>query len=639
VLVVANLSRFVQAVELDMADYRGWTPIEMFGWTRFPQIGELPYFLTLGPHSFYWFLLSLDGESSGPARLPPKGIAAVEADGPLDQWLDSAPGRRWLHENLPGDLPRRRWFGSKASTIRDVSVIDTVPLPELETDEDVSGAIVLVRVRYSNAEDEVYSLPLAMGTPGHAARLFESDSPAILARIHRAGTEEQRVLYDGSQDPLFARAVLALIAGRKRSSRPGGGQAVPDRTPAFKKLAGDIQTLDAHPSRAEQSNSSIIFGDRLIMKLFRRIEPGDNPELELLDHLTRRARFAHTPALAGSLSYRSADARAGEPMTLALVEQLVPNEGDAWRHAVSEVGQYMDRALTATATNGPEVMKIPEPPSGHILEVAGSEPPEAARELIGPYLGTVSLLGLRTAQMHEALASARDSAAMRPERFSQLYQRSLYQSMRTGAQRTMEMLRRSTGSLDPRAKALAQRVLDLEPAAMARLRRVTGRRLDALRIRCHGDYHLGQVLWTGKDFVIIDFEGEPARPMGERRLKRTPLLDVAGMLRSFHYAGSMGMHQQIERGAVPADGPEADRLALLTKLWTMWVGASFLAGYLAHAEKSKPRLIPSDHDGRAVLLDAWLLDKAFYEVRYELNNRPAWAAIALRGVADLLEPS
>jgi maltose alpha-D-glucosyltransferase/alpha-amylase len=261
--------------------------------------------------------------------------------------------------------------------------------------------------------------------------------------------------------------------------------------------------------------------------------------------------------------------------------------------------------------------------------MAGAEPPELARETVGPYLGSASLLGRRTAELHLALASAPpENRAFVPEPFTSLYQRALYQSMRTLAVRTFRLLRRTPGLDEP----LLARVLDLEGDVVRRYEELLRTKVEAVRTRIHGDYHLGQVLWTGRDFVIIDFEGEPAVPLGERRIKRTPFADVAGMLRSFHYAAHTALAQ--DAAAISPTG-EPGPLEPWADFWYRWVSAMFLRGYLRTAEGAP--FVPREPRQLQVLLDTALLNKAVYELRYEANMRPDWIRIPARGILDLLQ--
>jgi maltose alpha-D-glucosyltransferase/alpha-amylase len=271
-------------------------------------------------------------------------------------------------------------------------------------------------------------------------------------------------------------------------------------------------------------------------------------------------------------------------------------------------------------------------PGASMIDLSQESLPQEAVDRIGLYLESVRLLARRTAELHLILASDSSDPAFAPEPFSKLYQRSLYQSMRATTKRNLALLRRRLPDLPEEIKPLAIRVLDSEKDLIERFQHLLDRKIDARRSRCHGDYHLGQVLYTGKDFVIIDFEGEPARPISERRIKRSPLRDVAGMLRSFHYAAHFVLMEVEERGL---SRPE-ERLFLgsWANYWHIWVCAMFLKEYLNVSAQG--RFLPSSHEELRVLLDTYLLEKSIYELGYELNNRPGWAKIPLHGICQLI---
>jgi maltose alpha-D-glucosyltransferase / alpha-amylase len=385
--------------------------------------------------------------------------------------------------------------------------------------------------------------------------------------------------------------------------------------------------------RGEQSNTSLVCGDRCVLKLFRKPEAGRHPDFEIGRFLTEKAAFTHAPRVGGAIEYRFDD----ETRTVAVLSEFVANEGDAWRYTVDELGHYFERVAAGAA--------VPVPAGGGLIAAARTEPPAEVVAVIGPYLDAARLLGQRTAELHVALASDPADPDFAPEPFTAMYQRSIYQSVRSTARGALQTLRRNMAGLDAAARPMAERVAAAEDDLLGRLRPLLEGRINTARIRSHGDYHLGQVLWTGKDFVIIDFEGEPARPLSERRHKRPALRDVAGMLRSFDYAALVALADHTARGLAPAPDLEA-RLRAGARRWTHWVSASFLAGYLTAAGAPPARrnrsrgqdtpIVPSEPRAAQLLLDAYLIDKAAYELGYELNNRPAWAWIPLTGLLALL---
>ena len=481
----------------------------------------------------------------------------------------------------------------------------------------------LVRVEYVDGEPENYLLPLSFAS-GQKADAISKDTPqAVVAQVHGAN---EGILFDAVFDPAFADILLSGIE-RRRRWKGERGEFVATRTPAFRRLHPAGGNLTHSVLRAEQTNSSLTYADRFIAKLIRHPEEGTNPDLEVGRFLTEKVDFPHAPPVAGAVEFRGERA---EPMTLAILHGYVANHGDAWRYTLDSLGRYFERMLGKR-----QEMPSPPLPAESPLQLAGGNPPPHVPELIGSFLQSAQLLGSRTAELHLALASRKDDPDFAPEPFSTLYQRSLYQSIRSLAGQNLQLLRKGLRQLDKALREQAERVLEREGEISARLGALLSGRIDALRIRTHGDYHLGQVLFTGKDFTIIDFEGEPARALSARRLKRSALVDVAGMLRSFDYASSAVL---LGRGEAAPIRPE-DREALLpwAAFWTRWVSAAFLQSYLEKAAEAP--LLPQDGARLAILLDTYLLEKALYEVGYELQNRPEWIRVALDGIERILEPA
>ena len=642
-LVVANLSRFVQYVELPLQAWNGMVPVEVFGHTPFPPIGELPYLLTLGPHTFYWFALERPGArgARGPEPEPEQRATVVAPEG----WEALVGGRdRALTDALWTYVRGRRWYGGKGRAVRGVAIQNFVRLP---LDGAGTAYVVLLRVDYVEGDPELYALPLAFAPAGPGADAVHRDlSGAVIAAVREAGVDvmaagresagSEGVLYEGVYDRGTAAALFEVIA-RRRRARAGHADLAGVQTQAFRRVVSWTGPVpDATVLRGEQTNTSLVYGDRCILKLFRKPEAGRHPDFEIGRFLTEHAAFPHTPQVAGAIEYRFDD----ETRTVAILSQFVPNEGDAWQYTLDELGHYYERVAAAG--------EVPAPAGGALIGLARAGLPADAAAWMGPYLNAAQLLGQRTAELHLALASDPADPEFAPEPSTAMYQRSIYQSVRSTVRRALQILRRNTAALDGAARPMAERVAAAEDDLLGRLHPLLEGRINAIRIRTHGDYHLGQVLWTGKDFVIIDFEGEPARPLSERRHKRPPLRDVAGMLRSFDYAALVAVADQAVRSLAQAPEVEA-RLRAGARLWTQWVSTAFLAGYLAAAGLSGLRrepesfpaggdaaIVPSDPRAAQVLLDAFLLDKAAYELEYELNNRPAWAWIPLTGILTML---
>ncbi len=637
ILVVANLSRFVQHADLNLAAFDGATPVELFGRNRFPPIGKPCYPLTLGPHSFYWFALepaATAGIERAAGALP--RIALDDFEGGGWESVLSGTGRARLEAALPAVLAARRWFGGKARTVRAVRLTEAVPLGGRWVGDGADGEdgafLALLDVDYTETETESYALPLAFASGARADAIQAASPQAVVARL--AGGEEAGILYDALFDPAFAQILFDAIARRRRfKGDDDESELTASPSAAFRRLSTEAGAAAAEPAvlGAEQSNTSVVFGDRFILKLFRRLDEGINPDLEIGRFLTEKAGFAHTAPIAGAIELRRPGFR--EPATVAVLHRFVANEGDAWRYTLDVLGRFIERSLAGPPADEPAAVGD----AGEaLLDLAERQLPHAAQEILGSYSASIERLGERTAELHLALSSpaAAETPELAPEPFSLLYQRSLYQSLRGAAGRTLELLAQRTPSLPAALRPAAAALLAGRERLLERFSGLLGAKIETLRIRTHGDYHLGQVLHTGRDFVILDFEGEPTRPLSERRLKRSALRDVAGMLRSLQYATHAALAEELRRGAVPEGTLPAVERRLAA--WERWAGAAFLGAYLRRARAGGAAFLPASRADLALLLDVFLLEKAVYELAYELNNRPDWAAIPLAGIARLL---
>ncbi|MDZ4797128.1 MAG: maltose alpha-D-glucosyltransferase [Bryobacteraceae bacterium] len=611
-LIVANLSRFSQYVELDLNEYRGMAPVELFGQVRFPRIGDGHYTITLSAHGFYWFKLETvrSTEEMSPTPQSEKQIPVVRIDS-FDKLSDDRTVNALL-PLLPAYLQTRRWYGGKTRSMTSLEVADIVPFP------DLGASIVIVRLEFSEGDPDFYVLPVAVARGDQADWTLERHADTVVAKLQaRDGTTG--VMYGAVGDPRFREALVSLIReGKAMRGRHGVIGGVP--SPALLAQAATLPPhLDSTLINAEQSNTSMIFGDRLIFKIFRKVEPGPNPDIEVSRHLTE-AGFTGTPAFLGHLEYqRSPD----EVWQLGILQEFVSNEGDAWKYTLDSLSQFYEAALVSG-----------DPPAlnaRHLLDLASEDPPQRALELIGTYLESARLLGQRSAEMHVGLAAG-TGPDFEPEPFTDHYRQGLFHGFNSQASRSLEELRRSLPTLTGPVLEMAQQVLAQEERIRATFQSLRTQRLNSQRIRHHGDFHLGQVLFTGKDFSIIDFEGEPARPLSERRLRRSPLRDVAGMLRSFRYASGAALF-----GHVPGVVPTSDSAQKLTDwadFWNQWVGGAFLRGYLRSSRGAA--FLPATVQEFRTLLDVYVMDKALYEVIYELRFRPAWVRIPLSGILQLI---
>ncbi len=607
-LVVANLSRFVQCVEVELGRFAGRVPREVFGRARFPVIGDAPYFLSMAPHSFLWLRLeppaTMEVGRPEPHALPVgSSFASVLAPG----------ARAELARLLLDYVAEQRWYRSKARARKGARIADV-----LGGDAKGHGhVVVLLEIEYDEGAPETYVVPIAFSTQQGAL-----PPTAVIARTSGesegdadAPDAKTGVLHEALHDEPFARLLLQTMRSR-RSLGGEHGQLVGTSFGPLQKASADAN-LTPRLGQLEQTNTTLHYGDAFVLKILRSIGEGPNSEVEI-GRFLKEAEFGHIAKVAGTLEYRH---NGHEPATMGILFEQIANRGDAWALALDALDRYFDRVLSADAATPPPQAET------SFVERARLATTGLVSDAIGPFLERVKLLGARTAELHLALASRPKDPAFAPEPFDAMHQQSLYQASHTLVARTWRLLKRRERE-QPVQDVLLQRLLRAEARVDARLATITSRLIDVDRIRVHGDYHLGQVLWTGEDFVIIDFEGEPGRPMSQRRFKRCPLRDVAGMVRSFHYAAAAAL-----RSGRPRDA-DLGLLERWVSLWTERVSAEFLSGYLERAGTAP--FVPKRDEDLGTLLDFYLLEKCVYEVGYELNHRPEWVDIPARGLFALL---
>jgi maltose alpha-D-glucosyltransferase/alpha-amylase len=601
VLCVVNLARSAQPVELDLARYRGRVPVEMLGRTAFPPVGELPYLLTLPAHGFYWFRLTVDAEVPHwhEERLARDDLPVlVLFDGWTSLFRDRVvPWRiamaervraQFEQEVLPRFLEAQRWYAAKGTSAKRVRLADHV----LWKPAGAGWMLALLDVEGAPERTE-YFVPLALIWEDADDERKRTLAPATVARVRQQA--QVGVLAEAFADEAFCRAVVQAI-GAGTDVATARGVLHFRATRMYAQLAGeDIGVLPVRRPQAQSSNSMVTLGNQLFLKIYRQVRPGINVELEVGRYLTEVARFPHCVPVAGAVEYTGSD---GASATLALLQAYVANQGDGWTYTV----EYLARHLESQRADTPPL------PDVHAA-----------------YLAIIARLGTRTAELHLALAASSGDPAFDPEPLAAEDIAACCRRAREEALATLQVLENAAERMAAPAREEAQALLEARQRVLARIDACAPQPAGAVKIRCHGDYHLGQVLIAENDFRIIDFEGEPARPLAERRRKQSPLRDVAGMLRSFNYA----RWTALERAARMPD--DLARLAPLAVAWEESVRAAFLEAYDATAG----RLYPSRPQARP-LLELFELEKALYEVRYEINNRPAWARVPLQGVLALI---
>jgi maltose alpha-D-glucosyltransferase/alpha-amylase len=605
---VANLSRFSQPVSLDLARFAGMIPVEMLGYVTFPAITTQPYPLTLAPYSFLWLELQPAPETPEPVQVPQDEPILNLLSRGIDGLL-TASGLSLLQQLLITYLPHQRWFGAKSRTIKTAAVLDAAELPGL------NAVLFFLQLTYDDDTTSVYQLALSITTGEAAETIRASDPASIVATV--TTSDGPAILHDAVAREDVRQAILRLIeANSELPTR--NGVLVGHSSSAFAEARG-TGPLPARVGSAEQSNTSILYDAKLILKLFRRLQSGENPDTEIGRFLTETAHFTRIAPFLGDITLKSEN---GEFVIVAMLQGLVENEGDGWQWTLDELSHYYDSVATL-----PPPQDLGAPPTF----LPENESPSLAREHAGLYLDAAALLGRRTAEMHLALATPTDNPAFIAEPFTTDDLVADAKRIEVQISLSLEALKRGMSQLTEVVTDNAALVLSRRIELFARARAIASATPDeaGMRIRIHGDYHLGQVLRSRGDYVILDFEGEPARTLAARRAKQSPLKDVAGMLRSFSYAAYAGLNAFAQRRPDDAKGLEP-----WARLWQNAVSTEFLRAYRVTIDATNTKLIPSPTQAQ-LLLNAYLLEKALYELLYELDNRPAWVRIPLVGILAL----
>jgi maltose alpha-D-glucosyltransferase/alpha-amylase len=595
-------------VELDLAKYKGRVPIELIGRTAFPPIGELPYLLTLSGHGFLWFRLApAENAPAWREELLPRdelpvlvlfdGWASLFRDRVVPWRINmSEKARHQLEDELlPTFIAGRRWYAAKSEGVRRVEIADHV-----EWKAGKRGWLVtLARAESMSGDTQTYFLPLALAWEDGEEFLVTALGNFTIAKARQQA--QVGVLADALGDETFVRALVDAVGkGLQLKSARGNLQFKPTR--AFARLVSpDVASLPVTMPGAQSSNSIVSLGDKVFVKGYRRLQAGVNPEVEIGGYLTDVAQFAHSVPVAGSVEYVADD---GRTATLALIQQYVYNQGSGWDYTLNYLDRFFeDIARTASAATGPDVH--------------------------GGYAALMRTLGMRTAELHAAFAGSTGDPAFDPVPFGESDVAAWAERVRHDAAQVLDRLAKRRDGLPELARADADRLLGRRDALLARIASHASDRSEGRKTRLHGDYHLGQVLLVQNDFVITDFEGEPSRPMRERAEKLSPLKDVAGMLRSFDYAMHAAMFKYV------SERPDArEAVDPASRQWLEHAVKAFLDGYDQVAHGAGLASARAEMTG---LLELFVLEKAVYELKYEVENRPDWVRIPLNGLLGALE--
>jgi maltose alpha-D-glucosyltransferase/alpha-amylase len=597
ILCVFNMARSAQAAELDLREFRGAVPVELTGNSAFAPIGELTYLLTLPGYGFYWFILATEVEAPRWHVATPEPAPDFVTLVATDTWQSILQGRGrdiLEHDVLPEFLMRQRWFAGKDARIVSTALRQLAHLEGSST----RYPLLLCDVSVSGGETHSYFLPLSVIWGGDKVAATSPSLPFTLAKIRRGS--RIGALLDAAKHEEF---ILDLVMAMSRGSDERSGNLRFTANPSQAPIQGDAPI---RPLGAEQSNVSLIIGDKMVLKLYRRIRSGVQPELEVAHFLTNVAKFENTPALLGAVEHVEDGA---EPSVLAIAFAFVENQGDAWNVLVDA----LDRAIE-------DISLLPDvDPWRDTLD-----------RLYGFPLDLAGRLGQRTAEMHRALTAETTDPAFKAEPIGNEQVRCWCDAIRSDAEKAVSSLERVSSELSETAGQHVARLLGKRAALFAQIEVLSGINASGMLTRIHGDYHLGQVLIAKDDVIIIDFEGEPGRTLAERRQKTSPLRDVAGMLRSLDYAASAALDRFATRS-----GGLSEKVVAATSAWRERSGQEFIDSYVKTAGGMVS--YPREQGDAAALLELFLLQKTLYEISYEAANRPSWITVPVRGLLELLE--
>ncbi len=607
ILCVSNVSRTAQPVELELGPWMGRVPVEVMGRNSFPTISELPYQLTLPAYGFFWFRLSLDAEppSWHAERLPVEDLPVLVL---FDDWNSFfrdkvVPWRMGLAEKirdqleldlLPRFMTRQRWYAAKNEAIKSARLIDQGILGKGKIDwllalSEVDAAVVPAR----------YFMPLSIAYDDDDEERSRTLAPMGVAKVRQQA--KMGVLADAMADEAFCRVLVEAI-GAQHQVKADKGRFVFNRGANFSEVVGDSLDGPLPLHRLTNSSNSIsLLGDRLFLKAYRRMQAGVGIESEMGRFLTDVAKFDHCVPVAGSLEYVDDE---GSSWTLALLQAQVTNQGDAWRYTVDQLERLLQTEVLQDDTSGSDDVAA-------IVE-------------------RMQVLAHRVAELHVALARKTGAAAFDPEPVLAEDLQRWSATIAEECQHSLSLLAERQADLSPNLQTLASKVIAEQPKLLARINQLASAQPVGLKTRLHGDLHLQQVLIKRDDFLLIDFEGEPTRTLDERRAKQSALRDVAGMLRSFDYARHTGLSESAQAA------PDVERLAPIARDWERRVRKGFLQTYREVAVAGGLYANEAQFDAAQSMLDLFELEKALYELRYEINNRPDWVEVPLAGIATLL---
>ncbi len=609
ILVLGNLSRFSQPAELDLEDFKGYTPVEVFSHNRFPKITERPYLFTLSPYGYYWFALEKERERiEGKSKIPVLKI---------DNWNNLLKNRilqKLSGQILPPYLEHRRWFESAGRILQDITVKESIEIRI----KDLPTRIIILEVSYNEGLPEFYQLPVSFASVENENLINDIPKRGIIAKLKI--DKEVGYLFDSVYAKEFRDHLIEDLRNSRRSKTASGELD-------FSVEKSLIKELDKDPRSelvsTEHRQTIITYDNEFILKLYRKLDQTFNPDVETIKFLSTQTDFAKVSRYAGEMKFSR---NSGKPYVLGMLQQIIENQGEVWTHVKDSLDRYFERVLTAQKDL--EIKKLED----HIsLPLAYEDFPKPVQEITGIILPErIFQLGEFTAELHDALSQYSADKNFDKEESSLHYQRSLFSGLQTLTRTSLENLKKVLKELPEETAKEAQEVIDLKKDILDCFKDIFDHKIPVMKIRTHGDYHLRQILWTGREYIMNSFEGDPSKSFSERRIRRSAMRDLAAMIRSLHYAAysnilSQEYNQQRKEG----------ELEEWAEKWHYYISRLYIKGYLDKA--SARDYVPKKHEDFKILINTFLLEKALTELNYEIENRPEWIIIPVRGIKAVLD--
>ncbi|HZH95031.1 MAG TPA: alpha-glucosidase C-terminal domain-containing protein, partial [Flavisolibacter sp.] len=609
ILVIANLSKHSQPAEIDLKTFKGYVPVEAFSKNHFPLIKEgSPYFFTLSGHSFQWFILQKKGDDLF------RSLPALE----LEQWnafTQSTNLQTFQKEILPLYLQNKKWFKGKDRSIYHISVAEHVAIPLPQS----PALLLLVEVTYESGLPELYQLAVTFATAEKVKKTLEHYPEAIIVNM-KVGTDEG-ALCDAFFIPQFQQFLFEGLI--KKQSFSGGQKGIYFNNGIDgQQYVHREADMPVKMNVVDENNTSIVYDNKVFLKMYRKVDYGPNPDFEVSVYLEEQKRFSHIPRFIGTVELSLTRGN----VVLGMMQEMVENHGNGHTYMLERTGNYIERILARDRLALDPAQRI----GSFSAPVSFNELPANLQILVGARAAEQArMLGVRTGEMHRALGFDSHLKEFVAEEFSLHYQRSLFSSMLSGVRRTYQNLFKRIDALPAFIKKDAAKLIDRKEDIVKLLKRIYAKKLDVQKIRIHGSFELEKILLTGKDLVIQDFGGNTARSYSERRLKRSPVIDLADMISSMYDVAYEGFFLNNQ---VPAE--DINSLLPFAEQWAFFMSSFFMNAY-QHTVKEVP-FIPVIKEEREMFLQTFLLEKAIHQLDYELTNRPDRVIVPLRLILSLV---